>query len=245
VDISALLRSLFPTATDAFVVQANATFLSIISKASAATLESLVNVFIELPVILLNIVILGFVFFFTLRDREYFLEFLSGLSPLNKAKQSVLSKQFKDITDSLLYGHVVVGIIQGLIAGVGFLIFGIDNALILTIVAVILSIMPILGPFLIWAPINIYMYATGDPQVATLYLAYNLILVSTADNFLRAYIVSRKSDVSQVVLMIGMIGGLLVFGIPGLIIGPLILAYFLTFLKAYKERTLSSLFSSE
>lgn len=245
IDISTILRSMFPTATDAFVVQANATFLSIISKASSATLETLVNVFINLPVILLNVVILGFVFFFTLRDREYFLDFLSGLSPLNSSKQAILSKQFKDITDSLLYGHVVVGVIQGLIAGVGFLIFGIDNALILTIVAVILSIMPILGPFIVWAPINIYMYATGDPRIATLYLAYNLILVSTIDNFLRAYIVSRKSEVSQVVLMIGMIGGLLVFGIPGLIIGPLVLAYFLTFLKAYKDKTLSSLFSSE
>lgn len=244
-DLSSIIQIMFPTANDQFLVQATATLSSLISKGSTAIIDSLVNLFVEAPIIFLNMAILGFVFFFTIRDRDKLAEFVSGLSPLNKAKEALLVKQFKDITDSLLYGQVVVGVIQGLIAGAGFLLFGIPNALVLTIIAIVLSIMPILGPFIVWAPVNIVLFASGNTEMATLYLAYNLFIVSTIDNILRPYIVSKKSDLSPLVLMIGMIGGLFVFGVFGLILGPLIIAYFLTFLKAYKDKTLSSLFASE
>ena len=73
-----------------------------------------------------------------------------------------------------------------------------------------------------------------------MYLIYNVLIVSTFDNILRSYIVSKKTDISPAIIMVGMIGGLFIFGVLGLIIGPLILAYFVTFLRAYKEKKLGS-----
>ena len=131
-----------------------------------------------------------------------------------------------------------------MVAGLGFYLFGISNALVLTFLAIILGIIPLIGPAFIWIPLSIYLFTTGDATTAIAFLAYNLFIVSTVDNIVKPYIVARRSSESVVAIFIGMIGGLLVFGILGLVLGPLIITYFIILLKAYKDKTLSSLFQS-
>lgn len=244
-DMHAFIRTIFPSAPDPFLVQMTATLNSVISKISSSILSGLVDFLLDIPTILFNLVIVAFVFFFTLRDSDKLGDFVSALSPLNKTQEKKIIQQFKDITNSVIYGQIIIGIVQGLIAGAGFFIFGIPNALILTVLALIFSVIPVLGPFFVWIPANIYLYAAGDTTTATIFLIYNIIIVSNIDNILRIYLVSKKTDLSEVIVLIGMIGGLFIFGILGLILGPLILEYFLTFLQAYKDNTLSSLFSVE
>ena len=82
------------------------------------------------------------------------------------------------------------------------------------------------------------------PHTVILFLAYNLLFVSTIDNFLRAHLISKKTQMSQAIVVIGMIGGVFVFSVLGLVLGPLILAYFVTLLRAYKDKTLTSMFTS-
>jgi predicted PurR-regulated permease PerM len=242
-DMTQILKIILPTAPDKFVVQFAVNLNSIISKASSTILNSLINIILDLPRIVLHFVIVAFVFFFALRDHEEMTQFASEISPFNKTQEKVLINQFKDITDAVVYGNIINGLVQGILAGAGFLIFGVNNALILTLIAVLLSMIPTVGPSFVWLPVAAYMFATGNPYLAALFLAYNILIVSTVDNILRPYIVSRRTDVPAVIVMIGIIGGLIVMGLPGILIGPLVLAYFITFLRAYKEKTLSSLFS--
>ncbi|HLC31711.1 MAG TPA: AI-2E family transporter [Candidatus Nanoarchaeia archaeon] len=242
-DIGGIIRNLFPSASDQIIAQLIVTATSIIGTVTSSLLSALTGVFIELPSLALHLFIVAFVFFFTLRDSEKLSEMISAISPFNKTQEKEMVKQFKGITDSLIYGQVIVGLVQGILAGLGFLIFGVSNALVLSVLAIFFSIIPFIGPAVVWAPVTIYFFASGNVGIGIAYLLYNLLLVSTIDNVLRSYIVSRKSDISQAVIMVGMIGGLFVFGFLGLILGPLILAYFVTFLKAYKDKTLSSLFS--
>jgi predicted PurR-regulated permease PerM len=101
---------------------------------------------------------------------------------------------------------------------------------------------PILGPYVVYIPVAIFMLASGNATMAIGYLVYNLIIVSTLDNFLRTYIVSKKSKMNSAVVFVGMIAGLYMFGIIGLVLGPLILAYFLILIQLYQEKALSSLF---
>ena len=244
-NIQNFLNSLFPTASEQFIIQLITSFNAMISKVSSTILNSLVTLLLEIPTILFHLVIVSFVFFFTLKDSEKLREFVSSLSPLNKIQELKLVKQFKDITNTIVYGQIFIGIIQGLIAGIGFFIFGIPNVIILTTLAVILSIIPIVGPFFIWVPLIFYMLLTGASKVAIiLFIAYNLILVSNIDNLLRLHLVARKTNLSQVIILVGMIGGLMIFGLLGLILGPLILAYFIVFLEAYRKNELSSLYKS-
>ena len=245
ITIGDFIKKLFPGAADAFIAQISNSFTSITSEISSGILHSLVGLFLEIPKILFNLAIIAFVFFFSLRDHEKLISFVSSLSPLNKLQEQKLVQQFKNITNSIVYGQIVIGLVQGIAAGLGFFVFGVPRALLLTILATILSIVPLLGPLFIWIPAGIYLLLTGDTLPAVLFLIYNVLVVSNIDNLLRLYLVTRRTQLSQVIVLIGMIGGLFIFGILGLILGPLILAYFIVFLDAYRQNALSSLFKFE
>jgi len=237
-DIQSFIRNLFPGASDGFIVQATLTINSVISKMSAGLLNSMVDIFLNTMTILLHLFIVGFVFFYTLRDANKLKELARSVSPLDKPKEKVLTKQFTDITNSLIYGQVIIGVVQGILAGIGLFIFGVPNALVLALVATLASVIPIIGPGLVWVPITIYLFIIGSPGAAIGYLIYNFVVVfAFADNILRYQIVSKRARVPPVLVLVGMIGGLFIFGVLGLIIGPLILAYFITFLQSYKEET--------
>ena len=177
-NIQAFLHTLLPTASEQVLTQLSITIGSGISKITSSLLSSLVDYMLNIPDLLMGMLIIGFVFFFTLRDSEQLKEFVSGVLPLNKLQQTILAKQFTDMTDSLIYGTIILGILQGIFAGIGFLIFGIPNALTLTILAILLGVLPIFGPILLWVPIAIVMMASGNITVGIGYAIYNLIFTS-------------------------------------------------------------------
>ena len=243
IDFQAILRALFPSSSEKFLAQTAVTLSGVVNKLSSAILNSLVNILVEVTTIALHLFILAFVFFYSLRDSDKLKEMVSSISPFHKNQEKLLVKQFKDISDSLIYGQIIVGIVQGILAGLGFIIFGVNNALVLTLLAILFSIIPFIGPSIVWVPVTVYMFASGNITSGVLYLMYNLLIVSTFDNILRSYLISKKTDISAAIVVVGMVGGLFVFGFMGLIIGPLVLAYFITFLRAYKEKALASLFA--
>jgi predicted PurR-regulated permease PerM len=244
-DVYGLVNTIVPqSAGEEIISQISLGLTNAISTSTSAILNWIVDFLLNFPIILLHLLLVAFVFFFALKEEEELRKFASGISPLKKTEEEKLVKQFKDMTKAIIYGQIILGLIQGIFAGIGFLVFGIPNALVLTVIATILSIIPVIGPSLVYFPVTIYLLIIGQPFLAIGYLLYNLLIVSTIDNFLRAHLVSRKTKVSSVIVLIGMIGGIFIFGVLGLILGPLILAYFITFLKAYRDKTLSSMFTS-
>jgi len=244
IDVYGFLKALFPKATDQFITQISLSIQNGATKTLGSLFESVVqNSFNNLPEILLHLFVIGTVFFFGLRDGDKLSEFISSISPLNKTQEALMVKQFKGITDSVIYGNIIVGIIQGLFAGLGFLIFGVPHVALLTIVAIIFGVIPVLGPIMVWAPLAVYLLANGKIAVAIGFIIYNAILVSGFENLLRPYIVSMKTNVPTSIIFLGMIGGSLIFGIVGLLIGPLVLAYLLELLRAYRNKSISTMFS--
>lgn len=237
INLPGIVRNIFPSASESFIVQATVTINSLISKISSAVLNSLINFFLGSVSFLLNLIIVAFVFFYSLVDSEKLASLARDLSPFPKKKEKLLVSQFKEITNSLLYGQIIIGIGQGIASAIGFIIFGIPNALVLTLLATIAAIIPIVGPTLVWVPITIYLFITGSNLLAFLFLAYNFLIVSSVETFLRPIILARRTQLSPAIALIGMIAGLFIFGAIGLIIGPLILAYFITFIQAYKEES--------
>jgi predicted PurR-regulated permease PerM len=126
-----------------------------------------------------------------------------------------------------------------LAAGIGYLIFGVPSALLLTLFTIFVSIIPFVGAWLGWVPVDIYLFSAGRVDAAIGLLIYGLIVVSLIDNVLRTIIISRRTKLNSAIVLIGMIGGLLAFGVLGLIIGPLVLAYVLLVIEIYKKRTQS------
>ncbi len=245
VDMRAFIDSLFPAATPQFISQASASLNTIIGELASAAMNSLLELSLNLPLLLVEIFVAAFVFFFTLKDSQKLKEFVKSVSPLNKAKEKVVIKQFKDITYSLIYGRFVVGVVQGLLAGLGFLIFGVSNALVLTVLALLFSVLPILGTFVVWIPVAIYLFTLGNIPIAIAFTLYNLVIVSNVDNLLLAYIVSKRTTLSPVFALLSSLGGLFLFGIIGIILGPLIFAYFIILVDLYRNKNLLSLFAED
>ena len=156
-DIAGLIRTIFPNTSDVLISQISLSASNALGKITSSVLNSLVDFLVNFAVVALNLLLVAFVFFFTMRDEDKLREFASGLSPLNKNQEKTLVKQFNDITSSIMYGHFFVGVLQGLLAGIGFYIFHVPNALVLTLLSIVLGVLPMLAVGLVYLPVAIYI----------------------------------------------------------------------------------------
>ena len=209
-----------------------------ISDFLADALSNIGDIILDIPIILLQLFVVIFIFFYALRDGEKAIDYLKSLSPLQKETQEKFFKQFKDITYSVLIGEIAVGIIQGIISGIGYFVFGVPNTLLLTLLTIVVSILPLIGPWLIWVPVNIYLFTSGRTEAGIGLLIYGLLIISWLDTVIRSMIVSRRAEINSAIVIIGMLGGVFVFGILGFIIGPLVLGYVLLVIELYRKKTL-------
>jgi len=189
-----------------------------------------------LPTLLLQLFIGFFTIFFAIRDFDKFNNFLKRVSPFDKKTEKKLGLEFRNITNSIVFGQVLIGVIQGLCMGLGLLLLGFDNFLTLTVISIILGIIPVIGPVVLWLPLSLFLIVQGNITSGIILALYGGLFVSTIDNFLRPYLLSRSSNLPIYVSLIGTLGGLLFMGIIGLIIGPLILAYALIILEIYSQK---------
>lgn len=239
IDLSAIIVKSLPDFLSTETSTSIATSLnSSISHLIANLLDNFNKFIINLPGLGLKLVVVIFVFFFALKDGEKAINYIKSISPLKKETEEKFFKRFRDVTNSVLLGQILIGIAQGLTAGLGYLIFGVPNALLFTLLSIGASIIPMVGPWLVWVPINIFLLMSGRPEIAIGFLIYNMFLTSLIDNVLRPFIISKRTELNTAIVVVGMVGGLIVFGILGLIIGPLILAYVLLVLELYRKKNL-------
>jgi predicted PurR-regulated permease PerM len=236
-DLVTPLKKIFPSifASEQFSQEIGRMLSSFITKFAQSISTSISDIILNFPQLGLQFVVVLFTFYFVLRDHEQLTDYIKSLLPFSKEVEKKLFDYTKGITYSVLYGQVVVGIFQGLIVGAGLFIFGVPNAFLLTILAIFSSILPVIGPFIVWIPTVIYLLAAGNNLAGIGMLIFGTI-ASTIDNILRPLIVSKRVDLPSSVILIGMVGGLFLFGILGLVLGPLILAYFLVILEIYRNK---------
>jgi len=190
----------------------------------------------NLPNILLGILIIMFTFFFSMIEGGKFKEYFFILFPFPKHYQEKFYERFNQVTDSVIYGHITVGLVQGLICGLGYYLLGVPQAFLLTVLSVVAGVLPVVGPWLVWIPMDIYLFATGQNGVAMGLLIFGLFVINWIDTILRPQIVANKAEMNSAIALIGTIGGLYAFGIIGILIGPLVLAYFILLVEINKDR---------
>ena len=238
-----LINNLIPGTTSPALQTEIVTLINgFISKVISALVSTFSGILINLPNIILQAVVALFTFFFALRDGVKLKEYIKDIAPFSKSLEKSISKEFKNMTKAVIFGFIVTGVVQGLFTGLGLFVFGVPQASLLTVVAIFTSIIPVLGAWIVWVPAAIYLLTTGHIVAGISLIIYGAVFISWLDNILRIWIVSRKTQLSSAIILIGMIGGLFVFGIIGLIIGPLVLSYLIILLDAYKEKKFSEIF---
>ena len=173
--------------------------------------------------------------FFFLRDGRELLEKVLSLLPLTYTDQKRLLDKFLSVTRATIKGTLVVGIVQGSLAGFALHVAGIDSVLFWATVMILLSVIPMLGTALVWIPAVLYLVAVGHyPQAIGLFL-FCSIVVGQIDNIIRPILIGRDTQMHELLIFFGTLGGIGMFGIFGFIVGPIVAALFLTIWEMYGE----------
>ena len=240
------LKTIFPSAfaSEQFSNEIGSILYSFVSKITNSIVNYFSRLILNFPILLLQLSIAFFIMFFVLRDKDKFIAYIKSLLPFSREVENKFFEQTKGITISILYGQLVIGVIQGLIAGLGFLIFGVPNTLFLTLLACLAGIFPMVGTTIIWIPVVIYLLIAGSIFPAIGVAIFGSIAMFI-DNILKPIFVAHRTSLPSSLVLIGMIGGYFLFGILGFILGPLILAYLLIVLEIYRNKRVPGLLIQE
>ncbi|WP_308992328.1 AI-2E family transporter [Mariniflexile litorale] len=199
-----------------------------LSKSITSVLGSTFNSFIAIS-------IMYFLLFYMLINRKKFREILIQYIPINKDNLKTLGSEMYEMVRSNALGIPLVAIAQGIVALIGFLIFGIESPFFWAIVVTIGSMIPFIGNFLGTIPVFILALSNGDTFQAWGVLLYGIIVVGTTDNLIRLYVLRKLDNVHPLITLIGVIIGIPLFGFIGLIFGPLLISMFLLIVRIYKN----------
>jgi predicted PurR-regulated permease PerM len=175
-----------------------------------------------------------FLFYF-LRDRRVALAAVAALSPLNEAEMSVLTARVADTIRATVYGTFVVAMIQGMLGGLIFWWLGLPTPLLWGVVMGLLAIIPVLGAFIIWIPAAVFLWLTGHQGSALILILWGTIVVGGIDNLIYPMLVGNRLKMHTVPTFISLVGGLIVFGTPGLILGPIVLTVTMFLVEYWRE----------
>ncbi|MEN0036957.1 MAG: AI-2E family transporter [Cellvibrio sp.] len=179
--------------------------------------------------LLLNICLMLYLIFFLLRDGKYLLELGIRALPMGDARERLLADKFGQITRATIKGNLVIAIIQGTLGGLIFWALGIPGALLWGVVMAAMSLIPAVGPAIIWAPVALYLFATGANVKAIILIAFGMGVIGLVDNILRPILVGRDTRMPDYIVLLSTLGGLAIFGLNGFVIGPLVAGLFMAF----------------
>jgi len=182
---------------------------------------------------LLGMFVMFYAMFFFLRDGRKIMERFLYYIPMQDDERDAMVERFMSITKATVKGTLLIGLIQGTLGGIAFYFAGINGAAFWGAVMVVMSVIPGIGPALVWIPVVVSLYFAGDSLTATLLLVWCAGVVGTIDNVLRPRLVGQGARMPDLLILIGTIGGLYLFGPIGLALGPIICGLFLTALDFY------------
>ncbi|MEA1925986.1 MAG: AI-2E family transporter [Patescibacteria group bacterium] len=181
---------------------------------------------------------MSFVMFFSLyyffKDSNALLKCFMNLSPLKNSQEKLIVNKFIAISRATLKGTFVVAIVQGTLLGISFFIAGVPSATLWALVAAILSLVPLLGTLLVWAPVGVFLLLIGKIWQGIFIILFGAIVVSNIDNFLRPKLVGNEAQLHPLLVFLSTLGGIAFFGIAGFLLGPVIIVLFMTLLQIYQ-----------
>ncbi|HMF63866.1 MAG TPA: AI-2E family transporter [Edaphobacter sp.] len=186
--------------------------------------------------VITQLVVMLFILFFLFRDRELALRVLRSHLPLRDQETKALLNRVGDTIYATALGRLTVAGIQGVLAGLAYWVLGVPGMILWAFMTALLAMIPAFGAFLVWGPIAVYLGLTGHWGKAALLALWGGVIVSTIDNFLYPILVGTRMRAHTVTILISILGGIALFGITGVILGPVIFTIAATFLEIWRAR---------
>jgi predicted PurR-regulated permease PerM len=190
--------------------------------------------------IFISLIIIYFTLFFMFRNYDSFEHTLLRYMPFDTRNSLAFADALKKITYSNLLGQGLIGLCQGFIVAIGFLIFGIPDPWFWGVVSIFVCFLPVVGAPIIFVPAGLIELASHNLVAGFGILIWGAVLVTLVDNFLRQFISKKIADTHPLITIIGVIIGVPVFGLIGLVIGPFLISFFILLFKMYEATYLSS-----
>ena len=179
-----------------------------------------------------------FTMYYLFRDGEQILKELPAVLPVTAQQGEEMIQRIQEVVSASVYGVVTIATFQGTLGGLAFWLLGIPSPILWAVLMTFVCMIPIAGSFLVWLPLSIYLVATGHWMKATLLIAWGALVVSTIDNFLRPKLIKKQAKLHELFVLFSVLGGLSVFGLLGIVLGPVVLAITLGLLQTFRHQTL-------
>ena len=221
-----------------FIEQAQREWPSYISKATQITsnfiFASIKSVTQNSVQFIFMLFIMFYSLYYFLKDGKKILGRLVHFSPLGDTYERMLFDRFTSTTRATLKSTIIIGGIQGTLSGILFWIAGVQGALIWGVVMVVIAIIPVVGPAIILIPAGIVMLVIGNFWQAMV-LLIGALVISFMDNFLRPPLVGKDTQMHPLVVLFTTLGGIILFGVSGFVIGPIIAAFYISIMSIYEH----------
>jgi len=181
--------------------------------------------------------VMFYALFFFFRDADRILASIMRMSPLDEARTTILYHQFTTTARATLKATVVLGGLQGISGGFIFFLTGIDGAMVWGLLMMVLAILPGIGCAIIWAPAGLIMLLSNHLWEGIAILTFGILVIGLADNLLRPVLIGTDVEMHPLLVFLSTLGGLIVFGLSGFVIGPIIVALFLSIGEMYDKLT--------
>jgi predicted PurR-regulated permease PerM len=181
------------------------------------------SVFLGAVGTIVSFLLMLFVLFFVLRDGPRFAESVVRMLPIEPALRGKLWLHLIDVTRAVFMGIGLTALAQGILLGIGFAIAGLPSPLVFAVIGTLFALVPVVGTAVVWIPATLWLLLQDQPGYALFLAGWSIVVVGSADNFLRPILISGRVEVPTLAVFIGVMGGLSAFGFIGLFVGPIVL----------------------
>ena len=183
---------------------------------------------------LIHFFLMMLVIYYIFRDGVRLRDYISQLLPFPHDQQELVVNKFREMGKAVILGNGMSGIIQGILGGFGFFIFGLGSPFLWGTVIGFMAFLPIIGASIVFIPATIILLVQGEGGLAFGYLVYNLCYSSIMEYAIKPRLIGKGMRMNPILVFIGILGGLKLFGILGIVYGPLIMTIFLTLAEIYR-----------
>jgi predicted PurR-regulated permease PerM len=189
---------------------------------------------------LINFFVMMVMIYYLFLNGKVLREFITGLLPLPVEQQNIIVKKFEEMGKAIINGNLFSGIIQGILGGLGFFVFGLGSSLLWGALIGFFAFLPFIGAPAIFIPAALILFLQGKAGIAIGFLVYNLVYSQAIEYYFKPKYIGKGMSMNPGLVFIGVLGGIKLFGVLGIIYGPLILTVFFTLLEIYKLEYIES-----
>ena len=199
--------------------------------------KSTTNFLFSIPKKVVDVFLIFLLVFFLLQNGKKFWHTIKDILPLKSSHKEKFMDKIASTIRGVVYGYMITAVIEGIIGWLAFMLVGSKMAIVLGIIILITALLPVIGASIIWVPGAILYFLAGSP-IKSIILIFAGTIIAWVDSWLRAKIIGDNIDIHPAIVVIGAFGGIMLMGLVGIIIGPLVLALFIKAIEIYRSEKL-------